>query len=114
MTRPRQQDSMTPLEFITLLRGSDQYIQSIFSEGGCYQFHLILSRLYGGTPKINAKKNHVVTCIDGINYDINGVNEEPVADLTQPDLELASNWSFSRTKMLSLGECKVCEEPFLI
>lgn len=120
---------MKPLEFIDLLRNSDVYIKSIYSMGGCYQFHLILKRLFPeADPHLIGQYNratgkvcwgHVVTEINGVYYDINGIFEmnktrfDHIKPLENNELEMVEKWSFSRNYFLS-KECPVCEEPILI
>ncbi|MCY9861533.1 hypothetical protein OTK49_03250 [Vibrio coralliirubri] len=59
-------------------------------------------------------KDHVVTEIDGKFYDITGeVEPDEYAPFTDDDLTLAQTWSFSRTRLLSLGECPNCDEPLI-
>jgi arginyl-tRNA synthetase len=103
------------LEFIDTLRQSDRYIESIYLQGGCYQFYKILKSLFPtASPYFNSKKDHVVTKIDDIYYDIRGIYEGEVIPVKQEDLQELEGWSFSRTMALSLGECRHCEEPLLI
>ena len=102
---------------IKQLRDSDRYIETIFTEGACYQFHLFLNRLWPDSePYINESKDHVVTMINDFFYDINGIvdDEENYTLMDKCDITMAEDWSFSRTKMLQLGECAQCEEPILI
>jgi len=98
------------------LRNSDRYIEAIYSQGSCYQFHLFLKVVCPqATPLINAAKDHVITEIDGYYYDIIGfVDSDGFTPMTAEDMEEAKNWSFSRSMALSIGECQHCEEPILI
>ncbi len=102
---------------IKVLRDSDRYIETIFTEGGCYQFHLFIKSLCPkAKPYITEDNEHVVTLIQGDFYDITGnvSDEQLYTAMTKSEIKEAEGWSFSRTKMLQLGECSVCEEPILI
>ncbi len=45
--------------FIDELRNTDLYIRHIYTEGGCYKFHILLSKLFRGSkPYISQRKNH--------------------------------------------------------
>lgn len=103
-------------DFITALRETDGYIKSIFMEGSCYRFHLLLKKMYPESkPCINLKEDHVVTLYKGVMYDINGVVEEGVwRALTKDDLKKVEQWSFQKNMFLSVGECEFCEEPILV
>lgn len=113
-------------KLITSLRETDEYIKTIFSEGGCYQFHLFLKSICPtARPMLNRTKDHVITELGGVYFDINGgaeatevygevnVGNGRYRHLTKEDFELVESWSFSKTRMLSLGECKNCEEPII-
>ena len=105
---------MKPIDFIEMLRNSDPYISTIYTYGGCYRFHLILKKMYPESiPMLDKIKDHIVTMIDGIYYDINGINKGEYYSLTLEDLKLVEKWSFSKKNMLQIGECLVCEEPIL-
>lgn len=104
---------INPIDFITALRESDVYIKYIYTEGGCYQFHLLLSKLYKGcTPLMSSNEDHVVTEIDGILYDINGIaNPDTYRIMGKSDIEKARKWSFHRNNLLKLSNCPTCDEP---
>ncbi|MGL5262537.1 MAG: hypothetical protein ACRC9P_09155 [Bacteroides sp.] len=101
--------------FIEALRNSDYYIKYIYTMGGCYQFYKILKTLDSrAMPYINRiEENHIVTRIGGYMYDIDGLVEkvEEYKPLPLDMLDRVEKWSFSRTQMLSVGECPFCEEP---
>lgn len=104
------------LKFITTLRESDKYIETIYLNGGCYQFYLVLKSLYPeAEPFITPTKDHIVTYIGGVYYDIRGIYEEStVLNIPVDMLEDIKMWNFASTMMLSIGECAYCEEPYLI
>lgn len=97
------------LEFIEIIRESDDYISSIYMNGGCYQFHLILSKYLGRDcyPLINKERNHVVTNFKGTSYDVMGLASGSYSRMNVDDLSLAKTWRFSKTKALTT-ECESC------
>lgn len=100
---------------IETLRESDCYIKTIFTQGGCYQFHLFLKSIVPtAEPMISEDKEHVVSLINGEYYDITGKVCEFYDPMTKDEIKEAKTWSFSRSQFLSLGECSNCEEPLLI
>lgn len=106
---------ITPIDFIKLIRESDRYIQAIYTQGGCYQFHLILKRLFSPVEcLINVEKDHVVTKIGGKLYDINGIVTGEYYPLTKEDLIKVKNWSFSKNMLISITDCPFCEEPICV
>jgi len=105
----------TILNFINTLRMSDKYIESIYTQGGCYQFYLVLKSIFPESiPFFNSKKDHIVTKIDDIYYDIKGVYTGATLSVLESDMKEVKSWSFSRTMFLSVKECPQCEEPMLI
>ena len=101
---------------INAIRGTDRYIEVIYTEGGCYAFHKFLKVLFPDCEVlINADKNHVVTLINGLLYDITGFAEDQEYNaLTPEDLVMVEDWSFCKSSFLSIGECSACEEPVLV
>lgn len=74
------------LYFIRLIRCSSPYMmRKIFTEGGCYRFHLILKQVFpGATPWQTQDEGHVLTRIGGHFYDILGEwDGEPPKPLTK-------------------------------
>ena len=106
---------MKILDFINALRNSDKYINVIYNNGGCYQFYLLLHKMYGGKPMINIEKNHIVTLYEGIYYDIEGINNEEIfLPLTDNDFKIVKKWSFSKNTWLTLGDCPSCGERLIV
>lgn len=104
------------LNFIDSLRKTDIYIEQIFLYGGCYQFHLLLDKLYpGGEPYIsnNPIASHVVTKYEETLFDITGALQESVdyRRMTEEDIEVAKDWSFHRNNAFRLPDCPHCQEP---
>jgi hypothetical protein len=64
---------------------------------------------------INEERDHVVTLLNDYCYDITGkVESKGYRELSTEDLSLVESWSFSRTRLLSMGECSYCEEPLIV
>jgi hypothetical protein len=108
-------DEITPEKFIELLRNSDEYIEVIYLNGGCYQFHLILKELFGGEAWIK-QANHIATMINNSLYDVTGeIDFESEKEYWIPLSDIGSTepekWSFSKKAMLKITECPVCKEP---
>jgi hypothetical protein len=102
-------------KIIKALRESDAYIETIFTQGSCYKFHLFLKSLYPkAVPVINEEKDHIGTLIHTDVYDITGKVSGNYNVMADYEIELAQTWSFSKSRMLQLGECPVCEEPLVV
>lgn len=107
-------DSGNPLVFITVLRGTDEYIKYIYSCGGCYKFVVLMQYVFGrGEAYMNAKRDHCAVCIDGLLYDIFGLITETDGwhKFTEEDYKFAQQWSFSKNNLLTLTHCPHCDEP---
>ena len=104
------------LDFINTLRESDKYIQTIFLNGSCYQFHLLLKTFFDNCePYISKQKDHIITKHNDNFYDITGiVSGEEFTPLSDAELNFVKSWSFYKTKMLQIHKCPFCEEPLLI
>ena len=100
--------------FIEELNHSDEYIHHIYSKGGCYRFHILLSKMFKGcTPYINGTKNHIVTRFKGKFYDVYGEVEclDGFTKLHEKEIPIVEKWSFRKNNLLVLKECPNCEEP---
>lgn len=100
-------------DFIDELRNTDEYIVHIYTKGGCYRFHVLLSKMFNGCiPYINGTKDHIITRYGGRYYDINGEVSDPYGfiPLTKEDILAVEKWSFRKHNLLKLGECPSCEE----
>jgi uncharacterized protein YggL (DUF469 family) len=107
---------MTLEKFIDELRNTDGYMEYIFTRGGCYRFHVLLSRMYKNCiPYINQEMNHVITRYKGKYYDINGEIGclDGYRKLTENDKEIVEKWSFRKNNLLVLNECPNCDEPLI-
>lgn len=105
---------MTILDFINELRDTDQYIHHIYTKGGCYRFHILLSKMYKGcTPYINNTNDHIITRYKGKFYDIFGSVDclDGYRKLSKDEIPMVSKWSFRKNNLLVLDECPHCEEP---
>ena len=102
---------MNPIDFINALRKTDEHIELIYTNGGCYQFSKLLKAMYPESEsRIDMLKGHVVTMIEGEHYDITGVVKGIYLPLTKEDEEMCEKWSFSNN-YAPYRECPVCEEP---
>ena len=103
------------LQFIRLLRETDRYIETIYLNGACYRFHLLLNQfLEGARPKITRDKKHIVTYWNGKHFDITGEVTHTFLQPTPSEIRVAEAWSFHKTKALQIGECPYCEEPIIV
>lgn len=105
------------LLLVDSLRKTDRYIESIFMQGSCYQFHLFLKNIFpDAKPFIHKDKDHIVSKIGNKLFDITGIveNENEYSILKKSELEMVEKWSFSRTHLLQLKECPFCEEPLVV
>lgn len=102
-------------KFIALLHRSSRYIESIFMEGGCYQFSRILINLFGGKTVMHSSGGHVGTLIDGVVYDITGaVDKNDFKEMTEEDLKRAVGWDFDKNMFLAVKECPHCDEVIIM
>jgi len=102
--------------FIEELRNTDLYIQHIYTQGGCYKFHMLLSKMYKNCiPYISQHKNHIITKYKKKYYDINGEvdNLDGYTLLTIEEKLIVERWSFHKNNLLQLTECPVCDEPIV-
>jgi len=104
------------LRFINSIRQTDQYIEMIYMNGACYQFHLMLKKFAPECePYISKEKDHVITKYAGRYYDITGeVSGNWYTPMTESEIDMASGWSFHRTKVIQIGECPHCGEPIVV
>jgi hypothetical protein len=102
------------MRIITALRSTEPYIESIYTKGGCYRFHLFLKELYpDAIPVKNADFSHVGTLIDGECYDITGIVDCNYYAMSIEEIEQAEKWCFTDHNMLLIGECPICDEPLV-
>lgn len=107
---------MNILTFIDELRNSDGYIRHIYTKGGCYRFHILLSKMYKNcTPYINGTNDHIITRYRGRFYDVYGIVNciDGFRKLSVDDIPMVEKWSFRKNNLLVLDECPNCEEPLL-
>lgn len=104
------------LRFINTLRKTDKYIEMIYMNGACYQFHLFLKTFFPESkPYISKEKDHVITKYAGKYYDITGeVYGNWYTPMTKSEIDMASRWSFHRTKVIQISKCPHCEEPIVV
>jgi hypothetical protein len=100
--------------FIEELRDTDSFIQHVYSQGGCYKFHVLLSKMYKNcTPYISQDKNHIITRYKNKYYDIYGevYDLNGYTLLTMEERLMVERWSPHRNNLLRLTECPMCNEP---
>lgn len=106
---------MNILQFIDELRNTDMYIHHIYTKGGCYRFHILLSKMYKNcTPYTNG--NHIITRYKGKYYDINGevYNQDGFRKLSSMEKPQVEKWSFHMNNLLVLKDCPHCDEPIIM
>ena len=98
--------------FIDAIRETDFYIEIIYMNGGCYQFHLLLKSLFDCEAYITSNKGHVVSKYNNKYYDIMGeYTKDTPTKMTEKEVTMAENWSFYRNYKLKITECPYCETP---
>lgn len=111
---------VNPLEFLSLLKDSDRYIQIIYTRGGCYQLYKILKLIYPSAiaykvkyEKYDVGYDHIITRIEDRYYDINGEVDISkfynIAPVQSKDLNEIEKWSFSKNYWLN-KTCPNCKE----
>lgn len=111
MNSPKQRVVM---RLITALRSTEPYIETIYTNGGCYRFHLFLKELWPqALPVKNKNFDHVGTLIDGMCYDIGGLVEWNWYAMSDEEIASAEKWCFTDHNMLLIGECPICDEPLV-
>ncbi len=106
---------MNILTFIQELNQTDRYIHHIYSKGGCYKFHILLSKMYKGCiPYTNGE--HIITKYKGKYYDIYGEvdNQDGFRKLLDKEIPIVSKWSFHMNNLLVLKDCPHCDEPIIL
>ncbi len=107
---------MNILTFIQELNYTDGYIHHIYSKGGCYSFHILLSKMFKGcTTYISGTNDHIITRHKGKFYDVYGEldNQDGYRKLREEEIPIVSKWSFHRYNLLKLQECPHCDEPLV-
>lgn len=89
------------LNFIKTLRESFYNCEEVYTNGGCYQFYLILKSLFkNSTCWYSIYEGHVYVEINGIFYDIKGehhFNEKWIHIEDEPNiLKQAKNWRYGK------------------
>lgn len=114
---------MEPEQFIKAIREADEYNEILYLRGSCYRFHLLLKKFYPQAKCwIDKNRDHVITMIDGLFYDITGeVNIlememeysefEPIKDCQIPYVE---SWGFGRHRLMHGKDCPNCGTEILV
>ncbi|UFH59808.1 hypothetical protein [Sulfurovum mangrovi] len=64
---------MKVLNVITAIRNSFLWSEQVYTRGSCYKFYEILLSIFPqAVAWYSEKADHIVTCIDGVMYDITG------------------------------------------
>lgn len=101
---------LKPEVLIKALRETDGYIEKIYLNGGCYQFYKFLKTVYPtAKPYISLDKQHVVTMIESVYYDITGKVSGMFYPLSKEDEAMCEKWSFAKRHWLYM-ECPNCGE----
>lgn len=103
-------------EFIEAINDTDSVIAEVYKNGACYRFALLLEKMYPhGYIVVDYNRSHAAYLHgDGV-YDIDGkqpnsIEWQIINELQRPEFE---RWSFSRNRVLAVGECPHCEEPII-
>ena len=99
------------LKFIDTLRASDEYIETIYTHGSCYKFHIMLKTFFPVcVPLICSCKGHIISEYLGKCYDITGeVSGDDYTYMDRDEIEAAEQWSFYKHNYLAITECPECE-----
>jgi len=83
-----------PLAFIKTVREGFAAASFIYTNGACFQFYKMLKHLFPQAVPWMDRDYHVITEIDGVWYDINGVaTSEPHTLMCEWWQERAKTWS---------------------
>lgn len=106
---------INPINFINTLRESDKVLETVYMNGGCYQFYEVLKSIFPqAKPYLTTERDHVITEIDGKFYDIRGYSHEKANPLISKwDITMCQQWGFSKWKYLT-ENCSWCGEPQII
>lgn len=100
--------------FITALRESDDYMETIFTQGGCYKFALMLQKLFPDGEIYMELQDHAVYYYKGEYWDITGrVTGLTLHKPNYEDIEIMEKWGFAEHNYLTLGSCSHCDEPII-
>jgi len=100
--------------FISTFKSMNMYIVSMFTQGDCYKFAILLKKIYGGKIVVNKSFNHARVLIKGVVYDITGIAKSDKCIFpNEEDIKKTENWSFQKQMLISVGECQYCEEPII-
>jgi len=102
---------LNPKSLIKALRETDDYIEKIYLNGGCYQFYKFLKAVYPkAVPYLSQDKQHVVTKICSCFYDITGrVSGRFHILMEMSDIKMCEKWSFCKNNWL-FRDCPNCGE----
>lgn len=103
------------LNTIELIRDSDKHIKTIYLNGGCYKFYLVLETIvdHDCMPMINEERNHIVLKYKNRFFDITGEVFGEFNMLSEKDETLVESWNFSNSRVLTT-DCSVCHNPIQV
>lgn len=112
-----------PEVLIENLRKTDKYIETIFLNGGCFQFYKFLKSIFLEAQPYKARVgrnddyNHIITKINDKYYDIRGRVRlgqfYEIEELTDLEIETFEEWSFSKNNFIG-KICPHCAEMILV
>jgi len=101
--------------FITALRESDSYMETIFMHGSCYKFAKMLEKLFPSGEIWMELHDHAVYHYNGHFWDITGkVTGLKLHKPNKEEIEMMEKWGFAENNYLSLGDCDGCGEPLIL
>lgn len=102
--------------FINTINNSFIGSEVVYMRGSCYQFYLILQQVFPqAIPWYSEDHDHIVTCIDGVLYDITGavIVDNSFTELKNFDERIQSsvkNYKFNG--LIDHVECPNCNDIF--
>jgi len=102
--------------FIETIRESFVGSITVFTKGSCYKFYEILKEVYPqATAWYSENDDHVVTCVDGVLYDIHGfvIANDTYKELLEYEMDIIV--AVCRAKFngnIDYVECPNCDEQF--
>lgn len=113
---------ISPNDFLRLLRESDEFIEVIYLNGGCYKLSNILKEIYEGSVQYvvsyeGINYDHVITKIEDKYYDIKGevdlTKYAAILEIQSDMIPCIAKWSFSKKNLL-YKLCPHCLEEIYI
>ncbi len=102
--------------FIQTLRDSFRGSITVYTRGSCYQFYLVLKQIYPqAVAWYSEDHDHIVTCINWVLYDINGVavvddSYQELKNYQESIINAVSNYKFNG--LIDHIQCPNCDHTF--